>query len=417
MKIHSILLFIAFSTSVINAHTFAEQFNGYSSIKNTYNNSNTFTCLDYNRLLSVKSRLKESKFALPYEKLIKRANQLLVVTPFTVVSKTQIPPSGDKHDYISLAPYWWPDPSKPDGLPWIRKDGEVNPLTKGKNTDDDVKDDFIEALEKLSLAYFFSDNDAYAQKSITLLKAWFINPETKMNPNLNFGQGIPGVNTGREFGIIEFKEIVRIITAIEILENTKKLDVVSSKSLRQWMTDYLFWLENDKMAVLEKTKVNNHGTWYDVQEVALLIFLNKKQEAKKVLETIKNNRIAVQIEADGKQTDELTRTKALSYSTMNLNAFTNLAYFGKKLGIDLWNFKSKTGGSIQQAYQFLKPYAFDSKKWDYKQIEGLDEPIKKLQYLFLKSGSLLNHKAFCVLFENKNLDKDLIDILLYPCMN
>ena len=27
----------------------------------------------------------------------------------------------------SVGPYWWPDPSKPDGLPYIRKDGHKNP--------------------------------------------------------------------------------------------------------------------------------------------------------------------------------------------------------------------------------------------------------------------------------------------------
>jgi hypothetical protein len=414
MKIHAILLFIASSCSVIGAQNHTKQFTSNLPPKSKYEN-NSLTCLDYNKLLHVKSKMNESKFVLPYSKLIKTADQLLLVAPFTIVNKTQVPPSGDKHDFISLAPYWWPDPSKPDGLPWIRKDGEVNPMTKGLNSDDRIKDDFFDAVEKLSFAYFFSDNDAYAQKAIALLKVWFLNPETKMNPNLNFGQGIPGINLGREFGIIEFTGILRIITAIEILENTKKLDSVSSTSLRQWMADYLYWLENDKMAVLEKAKVNNHGTWYDVQQVALLIFLNKNKDAKKILETVKNNRIAVQIEADGKQPDELQRTKALSYSTMNLDAFTNLAYFGKKLNVELWNFKSKNGGSLPQAYQFLKPYAFDSKKWEYNQLGDIENPLKKLQYLFLKSGSLLDHKAFCEFFENKNSAQDAMDLLIYPC--
>lgn len=36
---------------------------------------------------------------------------------YTVVNKAVLPPSGDKHDYMSMAPYWWPDETKPDGLP------------------------------------------------------------------------------------------------------------------------------------------------------------------------------------------------------------------------------------------------------------------------------------------------------------
>ena len=45
----------------------------------------------------------------------------------TVTAKGMNPPSGDKHDYMSFGPYWWPDPTKPDGLPYVRRDGETNP--------------------------------------------------------------------------------------------------------------------------------------------------------------------------------------------------------------------------------------------------------------------------------------------------
>ncbi|MCW2338229.1 hypothetical protein M2337_002462 [Sphingobium sp. B2D3A] len=44
-----------------------------------------------------------------------------------MVDKGNVPPSGDLHDYMSIAPYWWPDPSAPDGKPYVRKDGRVNP--------------------------------------------------------------------------------------------------------------------------------------------------------------------------------------------------------------------------------------------------------------------------------------------------
>jgi len=47
--------------------------------------------------------------------------------PWSVTDKTQVPPSDDKHDYMSVGPYWWPDPSSPDGLPYIRRDGETSP--------------------------------------------------------------------------------------------------------------------------------------------------------------------------------------------------------------------------------------------------------------------------------------------------
>jgi hypothetical protein len=41
--------------------------------------------------------------------LLKGADGYLPESPSSVVEKTQLPPSGDKHDYLSLSKYWWSD--------------------------------------------------------------------------------------------------------------------------------------------------------------------------------------------------------------------------------------------------------------------------------------------------------------------
>ena len=48
-------------------------------------------------------------------KLEADARKALLVGPFSVTSKQITPPSGDKRDYMSQAPYFWPDPKSPDG--------------------------------------------------------------------------------------------------------------------------------------------------------------------------------------------------------------------------------------------------------------------------------------------------------------
>ena len=58
------------------------------------------------------------------KRLLRDSEKALDVKPQSVTDKEQVPPSGDKHDYMTQAPYWWPDPKKPNGLPYIRRDGE-----------------------------------------------------------------------------------------------------------------------------------------------------------------------------------------------------------------------------------------------------------------------------------------------------
>ncbi|WP_164975211.1 alginate lyase family protein [Lutibacter sp. HS1-25] len=372
----------------------------------------TLSVLDYNKLVYVKENKNSTQFSSLYKQLLEDADKALHEGPFSVVDKTQIPPSGSKHDYISLGPYWWPDPNKSDGLPWIRRDGEINPLTRGTSTDETTKDKMFHNTNTLAMAYFFSDKKQYAKKALELLKVWFVNEDTKMNPNLDFAQGIPGLNTGRGIGIIEFAGITNIIAAIEILELSKEMDAETSKSLRLWFSDYLNWLQTSENGIFEKNTKNNHATHYDTQIVSILLFLNRDNEAKEVLEAVKTLRIAKQIQPNGEQPHELERTKAMSYSTMNLKGFTELAFLGKKVNVDLWNYEAENGASIKKAYEFLKPYAEGKKDWNYKQIGDLDKAQHKLKQLFVLAGSEFNVEAYCKI----GLDKDVeASSLLYFC--
>src|SRR5690606_19816581 len=103
---------------------------------------------------------------------------------YSVTFKNITPPGGTFHDYMSMGPYWWPDPEKPNGLPYIRRDGEVNPE---RNTMDNVQmNRMINSVRSLSLAWFFSNDIRYAEKAEILLNTWFLAPETRMNPHLKF---------------------------------------------------------------------------------------------------------------------------------------------------------------------------------------------------------------------------------------
>lgn len=357
-------------------------------------NRKKLSLLDYDHLVRSKSML-QSTLSAEYQKMLSAANKALDNGPYTIVHKEHLPPSGDKHDYISLGPYWWPDPAKPDGLPWIRRDGVINPLARGDRADYVIKNKMFHDVRVLGLAYFFSDDKRYAIKALEILDVWFGNQETKMNPNLNFAQGIPGKNTGRGIGIIEFAGIANIINTIEILENSGVMTATTSKNLRRWFSDYLVWLQTSKNGIFEKNTKNNHATWYDVQLVSIMLFLDREKECKQVLDEVMTVRMPLQIAASGAQEHELARTKALSYSVMNLRGFTDLAYMATKVNIDLWNYETDHGASIIRAFEFLKPYAIGTKQWDYEQINSLDKAQKDLQHLFLRAGSLFHISEYC----------------------
>lgn len=312
------------------------------------------------------------------------ANSKLSLAINPVTSKTVIPPSGDMHDYISIGPYWWPDPSKPDGLPWINKDGQINPDTRGDHTDVTRAGSMMGELRSLGIALYFSDDDKYAQKIKQVLHAWFVDPATKMNPNLKYAQAIPGINDGRAIGMIEFGRIDRIINTIQIMEMKNKFLSSELSDIKSWFADYLNWLETSDFGVEESNMTNNHAVWYYRQVIGLNLFLGNEQKAKAYIEDVKTKLIQVQIEPDGSMPRELERTKSIDYTATNIEGFIDIAKMAEKMGVDLWGYSTADGRSIPKTFEFLKPYLNGEKTWQWEDIkhatfqEGFEQEIYPL---------------------------------------
>jgi hypothetical protein len=317
------------------------------------------------------SKSPDTSFNAAIEQIEKDAKKALKTEILSVVTKEAVPPSGDKHDYVSQAPYFWKNPKTADGLPYVRRDGERNPEIK-RFPDHDLLDDMVAAVEKLSTAYYFTNKEEYAAKSSEILRMWFLDGKTKMNPNLEFAQAIPGVNTGRGIGIIETRGLIRVVDSIGLLEGSKSWTQIDQKGLQDWFDKYLTWMIKSKNGREEAAAKNNHGTIYDVQLVSFALFVGKNDIAKKQLEGVTKERIAKQIDGDGRQPLELERTKSWNYSTMNIDGFVTLAELGENIGIDLWTFQTKDGRGIRKAIEFLYPFLNKDNKWKYEQIEGFD---------------------------------------------
>lgn len=329
--------------------------------------------MDKKILTKVKNSLKsgETNYSDVYKELTRRAKKLLSATPHSITEKSQVPPSGDKRDYLSMAAYWWPDEEKGGDAPYIRKDGEKNPETQ------DIPDhkyltDANMSIFTLSLAYYFSGNEDYAKKAIEFLHVWYLDDATRMNPNLNFAQYVKNRNTGRGAGVLDGRSIIYCIEGLGLIDNSKNFAKEDKDKFRQWVTEYRTWLLESKNGKQEGKAKNNHGTWYDNQMMSVSLYLGLNDYAKKYCDRLKEVRIDYQFESDGKQPEELVRTKALGYSYFNLEATSIFATYAWNLGIDYWNYTSPNGGSIKKGIDYLIPYTSGEKKWEYKQIAPLD---------------------------------------------
>jgi Alginate lyase len=307
------------------------------------------------------------------EQLLFQANSFLSLRPTSVIEKSEIPASGDKHDFLSLAPYRWPDPSEPDGLPYINYDGKLNPevysIPDKKNMDD-----MVYRVKILSLAYYFTDNPLYAYKAAELLRYWFLNNSTSMHPNLQYAEVVRGEdnNNGTMRGILHGKYLPDLTDAMRLIQHSPSWSKRDQQGMELWFSKYLDWLVHSDHGEEERRQHNNHGTWYRVQVSAIALFLNRTEIARYLLQDVGDELFKQQIEPDGALSREINRKNSLDYSTFNVLGLFKLASLGERLGIDLWNYTTPEGAGLQKALDYLLPSLLNKETWPHPQFKLID---------------------------------------------
>lgn len=317
----------------------------------------------------VKQSLSEPAYNVAYKELLKNADAEMGKAPLSVMMKEKAPISGDKHDYMSQARYYWPDPTKPDGKPYISKDGQSNPELE--KLDRIRLGNMANSVTTLSLAYFFSGEEKYAQKATELIRVWFFNKDTKMNPNLNYAQVVPGRynDQGRCYGVIDTYSFVEMLDAVQLLEKSKSFTTGDSVQLKKWFSQLLNWILTSRQGKEEGMQKNNHSVAHDSQIISFALYTGNKKVAEEYLKSFPRKRIYTQIKPDGKQPLELRRTLAFGYSQFNLDHMIDIFLMGHKLGINLEDSTSANGRNFYKAVDFLAKYVGkDVSKWPYKQI-------------------------------------------------
>nr|WP_299242361.1 alginate lyase family protein [uncultured Halomonas sp.] len=305
-----------------------------------------------------------------YASLLEHADEALEHSLYSVVDKTQLPASGNRHDYFSFAPYWWPNPETVDGLPYVQRDGEYNMATKTNATDKQRMISFARDVRQLALAYYFSGDIDYANKAAQQLVNWFVTPATRMAPNMAYAQAIPGRVDGRDIGIIDSRLLIDVANSVELLRDTPALSQDEYTSIKSWYTELLDWLLESGNGREEEQADNNHGTWYDAQVVAFALFTDQPELARKQL-AITQQRIADQFDAQGRQPEELERTRPWHYSNFNLEAYARLVDYAGRLGLSQWQ-DTNVERALRRGFNFVAEHALQDESWPYEELDGFE---------------------------------------------
>ena len=314
------------------------------------------------------------------------AGEMMLVPNLSVTFNESPAVSGDKHDYFSEGPYWWPNPEDPNG-PYIRRDGEINPDRFTAHFNDIEL--LCKAVPVLAAAGFYLDEPKYISRAVELIKVWFIDEETRMNPNLIHGQAVRGVCAGRGIGIIDITAVMRIIHAANLIEYIGGYDAEIS-ALKGWFSEFVEWLDVSEHGKEERAMHNNHAVWYMAQLAAYKAFVG--QDVNPCFDFFKEVVIPNQVAPDGSLPAELARTISYHYSNYTLNAMVILCIIADGFGTDLWNYTCDGERGMKKCIEFFKGFYANPTLWRHEQIKGQDSLFKE-SFAMKKAASVYSDKA------------------------
>ena len=336
-------------------------------------------------------------------RIMRSAEEYLPIEPLTVTASRSPKSPGGLHDFFSQADYFWPDPANPGG-PYVNRDGQSNP----ENFNDHRKAmvDLSIRMPALTAAWLLTGDVRFAVRAGDHLRAWFATPETRMNPNLEFSQGVHGVSTGRSWGIIDTLHLTEVARAASLL-GPDAISVGEMQSVKQWFSDYLDWMKNSEKGRQERAALNNHATCWALQASEFARLIGDEATRDEIRQWFVESLVPDQLGVDGSFPHELTRTKPYSYSIFNFDVMAGLAQSLKVAGSDLTTFALSDGRGPCRATEFIYPYLKDKATWPYgSDVEHFDSlPVRSPGLLFL--GLACGRPEYIALW--KTLDPDPTD--------
>lgn len=330
------------------------------------------------------------------ERILREAKGYLAEEPLTVTVAHSERSAGGLHDYFSEGDYWWPDPKNPGG-PYIRRDGFSNPANFDKHREVLMRLSVI--APTLAAAWRLTKDKHYSAHFVKHLRAWFVDPATKMNANLQYAQAISGVTPGRGIGVIDTLQLVEVVRAARLLEAEKGISAADADAVRAWFSEYVTWMSTSKNGTDEEHEKNNHGTCWILQMAEFSQFAKRADLTALCVDRLKTIIVPDQIAKDGSLPLELARTKPYSYSLFDTDVLSGICQSLSTANDNLWEFKGPNGKGVGDAVAFLFPYIADKSKWPFaKDVEHFDVmPSRRPSLLF--AGEALGRPEYVAVWQ------------------
>jgi hypothetical protein len=328
-------------------------------------------------------------------------------TPLTTLPCPRSP--GTPHDFYSEAEDYWPDPSNPTG-PFVIRIGSPNPDAFTAHRDALLN--FSICVPALTAAFVLTNETRYARQAMLHLRAWFLEPATRMPPSLLYGQTIPPAKTGRFEGIVEAVHLAEVVQCIPFLTNSEELAESDRTALLKWFAEYFDWLNTSRLAGLARDNKSHHGTSWLLQAAAIAhLTLNADDAPLTTLRhQFKSSTIRAQIVADGTFPHELTTPNPYRNTLFNLDMLSGICVLLSTRFESVWDYELQDGPGMRTVIARMYPYIQDRGTWPYRADAAHFNDLPNRPPSLLFAARAYNRPEYAELWKTLNPDPAISEL-------
>jgi Alginate lyase len=334
-------------------------------------------------LSQTKATARPDVAVIDHDRIVAQANAHLTEPPNPITTHLCPRSPGTPHDFYSEAEDYFPDPANPTG-PYIQHTDNPNPDAFTEHRDALLN--FSICVPALTAAFVLTAESRYVQQAMTHLRAWFLDPATRMNPSLSYGQTIPPAKTGRLEGVVEAVHLAEVVQCLPFLGKSEAVTESDHAGLQKWFAEYFDWLNTSRLAGLARDNKSHHGTSWLLQAAAIAHLTEVTDDAP--LTTLrhqyKSSTIRAQIVADGTFPHELTTPNPYRNTLFNLDMLAAICMLLSTRFESVWDYELQDGPGMRTVIARLYPYLLDRGTWPYRADTKYfnDLPLRRPSLLF-----------------------------------
>lgn len=239
-----------------------------------------------------------------------------------------------------------------------------------------------------------------------------------MNPNLNFSVTEPGcanpcsgysdpVQCGWG-GTVQFARIRYGLSAISLLEAGDPDGMVWTKAdrlaMRMWIKEFLDWWLNTPLGRSARALQNNIGLCYTVCTISMALYSEQPELGASIVAVDARRHLAQQITPEGllPHEDDPHDLFSFGYHVGDLIMLFEMGFVSNQTAsqIDIYNYHTKSSGSLVTALEWLAPYCSIRAKWPIGPTSPDDVAYPECVILFRMAANALYSKDYEIVSRN-----------------